>query len=185
MGKTPRDYLSEESKAALKGSKVVFVEDEEKYTKDQYLSIYKGYDFLENLYVVRIYIQKRYKIEWGLLELLLKLMAIKVFSRSEYASLPKKKYTYRRLSSVMESGYINMVSNHADTEQRLYSLSTKGRNIVINFYQHLSGEKKIPTDAASNPMAKKSEQVNYDKKKMALIEKLNELPMKPHFKRLL
>lgn len=180
---TPRSLLSKASKDALVGSRVYHQEEKEKYSKKQFVQIYKGYDFLENLYVVRTYIKKHYDVDSRMLEILLKLMGMKVFTRAEYSALPKQ-FTFNKFSSIKDSGYINLLADHKDVEQRLFCLNTKGKNIVINFYQYLSGEKKIPEDGELNPMANKNKQVPFDKKKMALIKKMNRTPIPEHKKKL-
>lgn len=182
--KSARNYLSKEAKEGVKGITVIFQEDQEKYSKKQFLQIYKGYDFLENLLTVRTYIQKHYDIDFPTLELLLKLMGMKVFTRAEYGAVPKD-FGFNRFNTFLELGYINLVSDHYDVEKRLFSLNTKAKNIVVNFYAHLSGEKKIPEDGRNNPMFNKKKQVAYDKKKVELIKRLNQLPVPKHFKKLL
>lgn len=183
--KSAKKALDKGIQQAMKGKniKVMYAESEKKYSKTQYLEIYKAYDFLENLLVVRPYILRRYNLDTRLFELMLKLMGLKVFTQNDYNALPKQ-FTYARFNSFLESGYVNLVSDHWDSARRIYSLNTKGRNIVINFYKYLSGEKRIPMDARRNPMADKNEQIPFDKKKLALIKKLNELPIKDHMKKL-
>ena len=178
--KKGKDYIG----TSLKGRNIhVQVNDEkEKYSKQQFVEIYKGYDFLEDIYVVRAYIQKRYKIDFRELQILLKLMGMRVFSREDYSSLPKQ-FTFNKFKSIIESGYINLLSDHYDVEKRLYTLNTKGRNIVIKFYKYLSGEEKIP-ETSDNPMANRKTQIAFDKKKMDLIRKMNQAPIKEHNKTL-
>jgi len=183
MKKTGRDYLSDTNRSRLKNVHINLHEDKEKYSKMQYIQIYKGYDMLENIFVVRTYIQKYYDIDFSTLELLLKLMGLKVFSRIDFSELPRS-FSHARFKALQESGFINLLSNHRDEAQRLYTLNTKGKNIVVNFYKYLSGEEKIPTDSKKNPMAHKRTQVAFDKKKMDLIEKLKGIDVPAH-KRLL
>jgi len=183
MEETARDYLSEDARKGVKGLNVTFQEEKLKYSKAQFLQIYKGYDFLENIFVVRTYIQKHYKIDWPTLEMLIKLMGMKIFTRAEYGETPKE-FTFARFNSVLELGYINILSDHTDVEKRLFTLNTKGKNIVINFYKMLSGERKIPEGGTNNPMAHKGKQVRFDKKKLDLIKKMNQTPIKEHNKKL-
>lgn len=184
MERKARSYLSKKAKESAKGVKILFQDDKEKYSKSQYAQIYKGYDFLENLLPVRTYIQKHYGIDFATLELLLKLMGMKVFTRAEYSEAPKD-FGFMRFNTFLDLGYVNIVSDHYDVEKRLFTLSTRGKNIVTNFYMYLSGEKKIPEDAVNNPMANSKKQVAYDKKKLEMIKKMNALPMPEHFKRLI
>lgn len=183
MKKTARTYLSKESKKQAKGVTVIFQEEQEKYSKNQFVQIYKGYDFLENIFVVRTYIQKHYKIEWSKLELLIKLMGMRVFTRREFSAVPRE-LGFNRFKTFLNEGNIVLLSDHYDVEKRLYTLSARSKNIVTNFYQYLSGEKKIPEDSRNNPMFNSKKQVAFDKKKAALIKKMNQLPPKEHFKTL-
>lgn len=185
--KAASSYLSKEGKEALKGSSIrvrLSTQDDgaEKYSKTQFVEIYKGYDMLENLFTVRTYIQKKYNIDHYLFEVLLKLMGMKVFSRAQYVKLPKP-FNYKRLQNMMDTGLINLVMDHWDVEKRLYCLNTKGKNIVICFYKHLSGEVPIPENSRFNSMAKQDSSP-YDKKKMALIKQMNKTKIPEHKKTL-
>ena len=125
-------------KGAIKGTnaRVGYRKDKEKYSKKVFIQVYKGYDFLENLLVVRSFIHRKHGVDIGMLELLLKLMAMKAFTRAQYRLLPKQ-FTYTRLKYLMDAGYVNMVSDHTNTEKRIFALNTKGRNIVILSLIHI------------------------------------------------
>lgn len=175
--------LSQDAQRAMKGQKIQikYNSEKEKYSKGKYAVVYKGYDFLENLGVVRDFIQRKYDVDRGLFELLLKLMGMKIFSRAEFTALPKR-YTYRKLKYLIEMGYVNQISDHWDIERRVYTLNTAARNIIINFYKYLSGELKIPETEKLNPIARG--EFNFDKKKMELIKKMNQTPIPEHHKKL-
>lgn len=183
MSNNAKDYLTDDVRKEMKGFRLNFHEEDTKYSKLQFAKIYKGYDFLENIFTIRTYVQKKYNIDWPTLELLLKLMGMKIFTRAEYSKVPKD-FSFSRFNTFLEMGYINIISNHTDVEQRLFILNTKAKNIVVNFYKYLSGEKRIPEDGANNPLANKNKQVAFDKKKMALIKKMNKLPIPDHKKKL-
>ena len=183
MGKTPRDYMSEEAIENGKGTQVRFQEKEVKYSKIQFVKIYKGYDMLENIFTVRTYIQKHYDIDWPTLELLIKLMGMRLFTRKEYGEIPKE-FGFSKFKTFLEQERIVLVSDHSDVEKRLFILSTKSKNIVTNFYMYLSGEKKIPEDYVNNPMFNSNKAVAFDKKKRELIKKMNQLPVPEHKKKL-
>lgn len=183
MKEKPEDYLSETAVESAKDLRIQFYEDKEKYSKRQYAYIYKGYDFLENLLSVRTYIQKRYEIDFPTLELLLKLMGMKIFTRKDFAATPRE-FSHQRFRTVLDSGLIVVLADHDDVERRLFTLSVKSKNIVVKFYQYLSGEKKIPEDYANNPLNNKNRRVTFDKKKMDVIKLMNQLPPKPHNKTL-
>jgi hypothetical protein len=74
--------------------------------------------------------------------------------------------------------------DHEAYDKRIYCLNTIGRNIVVTFYEYLSGEKKIPEDSKFNPLANKSNLVKFDKKRMEMIKKLNKLEVSEHNKHL-
>lgn len=185
---SPKKYLSKEANLALKGSGIVvkFPTNDEgdklKYSKNQFIDVYKGYDMLEDLFTVRTYIQKKYEIDHYLFEILLKLMGMKIFTRLQYSKLPKP-FNYKRLQNLLDTGLVNLIQDHYDNEKRLYCLNTKGRNIVITFYKHLVGELPIPENSRYNTMAKKDSSP-YDKKKIAVIKKLNRTEIPEHKKRL-
>lgn len=177
--------LSKEVNAIRKSSKVKIKvkEDSDQYSKAKFIEVYQGFDMLEDLYTVRTFTVKKFDIDPNLLEILLKLMGMRVFSRAEYSQIPRN-FTYGRFQSILESGYVNLLMDNTDVEKRLFSLNTKGRNIVISFYKFLSGEEKIPEDSKHNPMANKNKNTPYDKKKLDLIKRMNQLEVPEHKKRL-
>lgn len=183
MAKKRHKYIGKDASKKLKGCSINLHEEDEKYSVKQYVQIYKGYDMLQNLHVTRTYIQKRYKIDWILLELLLQLMGLRIFTVTDYTSLPKD-FSLSRFRTIREKGWVQIIQDNHSAAHHVYGLSTKGKNICIKFYKILSGEIPIPESGSVNPMAKKSTQNAYDKKKMLLIEKLNKLPTKEHFKTL-
>lgn len=170
-------------KKLLKGKKtnVLYINEKEKYSKERFVYVSKGYDFLENIAAVRVFVQKKYDVNWNTLELLLKLMGYKVFTRLMFSQTPRN-FTDSRWNSFKEKGLVNVVADHEDVEKVLYSLNTKGRKIVISFYEYLSGEKKIPEDAKNNPLADSDRQVAYDKRKLELIKQMNKLEVPEHIK---
>lgn len=183
MIKKNNKYVCEHAKKNLKGVSINLAEDNDKYTLNRAIQIYRNYDLLENLLVTRSYIQKRYSIDWQGLELLLKLMGMRIFTIKDYTELPKD-FSYTRFRNALERGWIQLIQDHNSAQYRVYGLSTKAKNIVVRFYKTLFGEEKIPEDGRINPMAKKSAQIAFDKKKMDLVKKLNKLPNKLHFKKL-
>ncbi len=154
-----------------------FQHNSDVYTKAKFLQVFRGYDMCEDWFVVRTYIQKRYDIDHFLFEILLKLMGLGIFTSQDY-QIQSKNFTYNRLYSLIDLGYVVMVMDSHSADDRIYKLSIKGRNIVINFYEYLVGEKKIPVDSKFNPMVKSDK--TYDKKKMNLIEIMNSLPTAEH-----
>ena len=178
-----KNELDETIQKSLKGSKISinYLHKEDKYSKVRYYQVYKGYDFLVNINTVRVYVQKKNKIDWFTLELLLKLMALKVFSYDSFKEIPKN-FHLNRWNNFLKLGYVNLVMDHNSYQKKIYCLNTIGRNIVISFYEYLSGEKKIPEESSLNPMANKATQLKYDKKKMEMIKKLNKAEVPEHNK---
>lgn len=183
MAKKNLKYVAQGAKKNLKGVSIVATDEKDKYSTQRYIHIYKGYDILQNLLVTRTYIQKRYNIDWQGLELLLMLMGMRLFTISDYTSLPKD-FRYSRFNNVRDRGWVQLVQNHTNPDKRVFGLSSQAKNIVVMFYKCLVGEVKIPERAKDNPMARTKDQKTFDKKKMNLIKKLNKLPVKEHIKRL-
>ena len=176
-----KQSLSRKTQKKLKGQGVLvdYINDAEKYSKQKFAHIYKGYDAFENFGVVRAYIQAKYDINIDILEILLNLMGKKIFGYKEFHHIPRR-FDYQRWGKFLEYGYVNLVMDHEKTENRLYTLNTKGRNIIVNFYAYLSGEKKIPEDSKHNPLANSKTQSAFDKKRMQAIKRMNKLEPKAH-----
>lgn len=173
--------LPKETQDALKGKSIniIYTDEKDKYSKKRFVYVSRGYDFLGRLYVVRTYIQKRYNLDRHALELLLMLMELKVFNRKMFADLPRP-FKFARFNTFIEEGYVNLVMDDEKTENRIYTLSTKYRNIVMKFYHYLSGEEKIPEDSVHNPLANKNTQIPFDRKKLEMIKRLNKLEVPKH-----
>ena len=175
--------LDKSVQKALKGKSIGinYADNSSKYSKVKFFKVYKGYDFLGNISVVRSYVQKKNDITWGTLEILLKLMEYKFFSLSMFLHIPRN-FSNARWETFLKKGFVNLVMNHNESKEKIYCLNTRGRNIVISFYEYLSGEKKIPEDSVHNPMANEETQVPFDKKKLDMIKRLNKLKPAKHIK---
>lgn len=147
---------------------------DEKYSKVKNLEFFMGYDLLENMMIARPYIQKRYNIDLGLLELLLYLSPKQYFTQKDYAEMPKQ-FKYCSIKNLISTGFVGILQTGGDMSKHLYSVNRKGSEIVHHFYEILSGEKKIPEDY-TNPLARKKTRTPFDKKKMDLIKQINLLP---------
>lgn len=143
-----------------------------KYAKSKQLEMLDGYDLLENMMVARPYIQRRYDIDLGLLEVLLYLAPKSYFTQKDYAEMPKQ-FKYRSLNNLLDTGFFTVLQLGENMEQHLYTVNPQGNIIVRHFYEILSGEKKISEHADSNPLARKTNRAPFDRKKMQLIHKLN------------
>lgn len=144
-----------------------------KYSKtDRKLILNEGYDVLENLSVVRLYIQRKYEISFKLLEIILYLYPRNYFTWGEYYEFPKH-FQYNRMRKMIEDGIISIAVEGKGERSRLYCLSRKHRSIVTNFYAYLFGEKKIPTKQTALNRIGSSEM---DRRRHKLIQKLNGIP---------
>lgn len=187
-GISPKDVLKEGALSVIKqkGIKLEFKNrsgsDNPKYTKRQFINIYQGYDFLENLVVVRAYIQKKYKIRFILLEILLYLAPKNVFTFSDYRYLAKD-FKYNKIQNILDTGYVKIIVEGENKTKHLYGLSPKGKHLIGLFYEYLSGEKRIPEDRRQNVMAA-AKAAPFDKMKMEMIRKLNQTDVKDHMKQL-
>ncbi|MFH6944620.1 hypothetical protein [Flavobacterium sp. FlaQc-50] len=145
-----------------------------KYCKVLHVEFFTGYDLLEILIVARPYIQKRYNIDQGLLELLLYLSPKQFFTQKDYAEMPKQ-FKYCSIKNLMDTGFIGILQKGENLSKHIYHVNRQGSELVRHFYEILSGEKKIPEDY-NNPLARKKTRTPFDKKKMDLIAALNQLP---------
>lgn len=143
-----------------------------KYSSVKAKHLYKGYDCIGDLYVVRTYIQKRYEIDLFTLEFFLKLMKMRVFTQGDVFEVSRR-FTLKTWKQIFP--HLKLVSRHRKTENRLYMLNSHNQNIIREFYKCLFGEKKIPETGKENPMANKNKQIPYDKKKLAMIKKINSI----------
>lgn len=179
--KPVKEMLSEDTLNAIKeqGITVTYKRNGKsanpKYSKVEHLAFFRGYDLLENMIVARPYIQRRYNIDQGLLELLLFLAPKQYFTQKDYREMPKQ-FRYCSIKNLMNTGFVGIIQNGDSLDRHIYHINRKGSEIVRHFYEILSGEKKIPEDY-TNPLARKKTRTPFDKKKMDLITALNQLPV--------
>lgn len=170
------EKLPEDAKLLVTKKKLIVIETssakakKKKYTKQRFLLCYDGYDIMQNLIVVRPYIMKRYDIEFRLLEVLLYLFPMQYFTQDDYRVVPKP-FTYRSVKDMMRLDMICISVNGENKGKHLYCLTRKAKEIVIHFYQCVSGEKKIP-ETFVNPLTRKTA-TTHDKKRMEMIKILN------------
>jgi len=146
-----------------------------KYSKEKHLLVFKGYDLLENLIVVRQYIQKKNNIDLGLLEILLYLSSRQYFTQSDFTEMPKQ-LKYGSIKNLIATGFVGIIQEGGNLGKHVYKVNRKGHEIVKNFYELLSGEKKICETQYENPLTRKRTRTPFDKKRMDLITKINQLP---------
>lgn len=145
-----------------------------KYTQPKDLTIYQGYDLLENMVLVRMFIQKKYKISLATLEVLLYLFPKNYFMHKDYFEMPKP-MGFNRIKNLTDLNMIDIAVNGVTMVKSVFRLSTRARNIVIDFYQYLSGEKKIPEGGYQESPFHSEKPNMMTKMRMDLVTKLNNL----------
>ncbi len=162
------------AKEIIKKNKTQLIEDnfngcdKPEYTKLQFKRIFRGYDFLENMAFARTYIMKKYKLKhFALLEVLLFITPKNLFSFEDFKDIQRIRFDYRKIDSLLQLGFVSVVNNGKNKAHHLYAPTQLARKIVQEFYEILSGEKKIPTELLSNSS------VASDRWKTDIIKKLN------------
>lgn len=152
-------------------------------SKDVIFPIYNGYDFLENLLVVRHFVCKRYKISFELLEVFLYLYPKNFWTQDDYFIVPKQ-FTHNRMRYMLKKGHVVIFMKAKTERETIYRLSPSSRRIVEHFYKYLSGEDKMPVDSLYySPFV--SEKISaVDKLRKNLIYKINLLEPSENKKRL-
>jgi len=180
MEKKAKDLVSKEAMEIIKAKRCRLRLDKQsrakkpKYTKIKELYVFQGYDLLENMIVVRQYVQKKHNIDLGLLEVLLYLNPKQYFTQADYADMPKQ-FKYQSIKNLIATGFVATLQHGTDLGKNVYKVNRKGHEIVCEFYELLSGEKKFQENS-NNPMSKKKNRSAFDKKRMDLIKKINLLP---------
>jgi hypothetical protein len=109
-------------------------------------------DYLKYIKVIRKFIQVKYKISLGDLELLLFLRSEKYFSRlnfEEYSTLFG--WEKDRFDRLRQAGWIDSFRVNKNGVRALYQLSYKAQRMITSFYKKIEGE-EIPESKSSNPM---------------------------------
>lgn len=183
MGKPAIEMVSEATKIQLKKKKIqlgyntVGKSAKVKYSRHtDTLKFFRGYDFLENIIVVRSYIQKKHGIDICLLELLLYLAPKQYFTHADYRVIPKQ-YKYCYMKNVIATGYVELVGKGEGIGKKIFMVNRKGQEIIRNYYELLAGEKFISEERFRNPLAKTRTRTPFDKKRMDLIATINQLPV--------
>jgi len=147
-----------------------------KYSKEKQMLVFRGYDLLENMIVVRQYIQKKHNIDLGLLEILLYLSPKQYFTQADYKELSKQ-FKYCSIKNLIATGFVGVLQKGGNLGKNVYKVNRAGHEIVRNFYELLAGEKFITDRPDVNPLNQKRTRTPYDKKRMDLISKINQLPV--------
>ncbi|TSE11298.1 hypothetical protein [Aquimarina algiphila] len=131
------------------------------------------YNFLEYLLVVRIHLQKKYNISWRRLEFLLYLFPKQFFTYYDFVEFPAP-YNMRRIKEMTQDGFVEKFENRKKKGQgmTIYCLTRRGKQIVTDFYQYLSGEKKLPLGKLYSPLMAEKPNIQRTLKMQKMIKKL-------------
>lgn len=140
--------------------------------KIKYAWCHPGYDMLENLFVVRYYICDKYELSFRTLEMLLKLYAMNYFKQRDYYELPKN-FQLVRIDYFLKRKLVTEFKKGRSKNDSIFKLSVKGKHCVEEFYECLSGERKIPEVKSKNKMADSSAS-KIDKLRLDFIKKMNQ-----------
>lgn len=114
----------------------------EKYSKRKHLFAFYGFDLLENLISVRIFIQKKYEIQLTILEVLLFIAPKQFITMADYKVIAKD-FSICRIKSLIDKGWLKPVTNGQYKYQEIYGLTIKCKNMIAEFYGMMSGEIKL------------------------------------------
>lgn len=122
------------------------------YKKDAVINM--DYNLLENVYVVRKFVQKKFNINLRELELLLYLFPKGFFSLEDYKNYPLT-YSHRQINTIIKMGWVRIFTEGRYKSEHTYTLTKSAKHMVIVYYKYLSGELQIPTNSENNPMVRK------------------------------
>jgi len=154
-----------------------------KYEREKYLILNKGYDFLENYQIAKEYIKIKYEITDKELNAIVYLAPKNYFQNHEYFGLLKF-YKFANVPILLRKELVQVFTK-IDTNTckpkmyKIYSVSAKGREIIVEFYKSISGEKKIE-EKFYRVLNKKDEGYvaqQSELKQKELIKKFNQLPV--------
>lgn len=149
------DVVSKETRKMMSKENCYFVKSNShrKYNKQVFM-IQDHYNMFENLHFVRNYIQKKYNIDWRMLEYLLFLYAKQYFTYNDFASYPAP-YHLKRIKDMIRKGHVEEFKSKnpkVKGSKNVYRLTQQSKIIVSSFYKLLSGEKPMPILGRENPV---------------------------------
>ena len=130
-----------------------------------------GFNILENLMLVRYYIQKRHDISFRDLEFLLFLYPKLFWDIRDYRDYPKT-YSHRNINTMIKKGYVEVFTETDRKRKTVYQLTKKAKHIVVQFYKYLSGEKNVPENTSLNSMFK-ADATSTNRKRADWVRKIN------------
>jgi hypothetical protein len=114
-------------------------------------------DFLKNLKICRYWVKSKYKLNLNDLEMLLFLHTEGYFTREQFNNYKNiMPWSHSKFFSLRKDGWITAWREQKGREAALWEISHKGKRVVTEFYQRLTGEKLISETPGLNPMFKKS-----------------------------
>jgi hypothetical protein len=140
-------------------------------------------DFLQYQIIVRPYVCKRFNIDNRMLELLLYIYPLNYFTTGDYRTAVKP-YSLHSVKTMVKLGYVKIMVKGQNAGEHVYTLTHQAKNIVTLYYQYMSGERKMLDNDQRNPLTKKRDISNHDKKRMEMIRALNQLDVPETKKRL-
>lgn len=144
-----------------------------KYNK-QIIKVSDHYNFLEYYLIVRMYMQKKHNIDNRLLEILFFLYPKKLFSWKDFKEYPLT-FTYRKIDKLIDMEMVEVFRPDTAKSRQIYRLTLKAQAIVRNFYEYLSGEKKLPTNRFNNPLLATKPKNNRERLIQEMIYKMNKV----------
>jgi len=102
-------------------------------------------------------------------ELVLYLYPKNYFTYNDF-KLATRSFELSRIKYLIDSGFVEIAVQRSNRNGTVYTLSTKMKNMVVEFYKLLAGEKKIDTE--KSPLR---DSTTIDNKRLASIEKINKL----------
>lgn len=135
------------------------------------ITVSLDYDTLQYLGIVRSYVQKKHNITVSVLELMLFLYPLGVWSKGDYNKFPHR-YNTRNIEVLINKGYIEPMFAEHSIKSRLqtFRLSRVAKRAVRDFYEYVHGEKTLPEEARSNPLLHKNASVRDLIKANAIME---------------
>lgn len=115
------------------------------------LHMIPGYDLMQYNIVVRPYIIRKYGIEDSdTLDVLLYLFPIQYFTGKDFAVM-RPFIPGLSFKSLKANGYVELVVSASERVKSVYRLTDRSVDIVMEYYQYLSGEKVFDPIAQGNP----------------------------------
>ena len=130
--------------------------------------VIRGFDIMENWYIIKQYIKKTYKISDIDIDVLLYFFPKHAFTKSEYQAVSF--CNQARFYLHIKKKFIVAKAPHENPAKTIYGFTDRGSKLVRSIYYMLSGEWKIEVNRALKIYSKEEK----GDKLLNLIERLNE-----------